>query len=69
MMVYVLVGLCAASILLNIALISYCGRLGHIANFWKMELMRETAAVRPVELKRNIPVEALDAQDWEKEWD
>lgn len=64
-MMYVLISLCAVSLLLNIILVSYCGRLAHIANFWKDELRRETSAVRPVRLKTRVPVEALDAQDWE----
>ena len=67
-MMYVLVGLCAVSIVLNIVLVSYCTRLAHIANFWKDELKRETAAVRPVRVRTPVPVEALDSQDWEKEW-
>ena len=68
-MTSILIGLCAASLLLNIVLASYCQRLGHIANFWREELKRETSAVKPVNLKMRTPVEALDAQDWEKEWD
>lgn len=68
-MMYVLVGLCAVSIVLNIILVSYCTRLAHIANFWKDELKRETAMVRPVRVKTKVPVETLDSQDWEKEWD
>ena len=67
-MIYILIGICAVSILLNMILASYCQRLSHWADFWKAELKREQMGVRPVELKRKIPVAALDAQDWEEEW-
>jgi len=64
---YVLIGLCAASIVLNMILVSYCTRVAHWANFWKEELKREQMGVRPVEVKQKIPIEALDSQDWEEE--
>lgn len=66
-MMYILVGLCAASIVLNIVLTSYCTRLAHIANFWRDELKRETAAVRPVRVRQKIPVEEYDLST--EEWD
>ena len=39
-MMYVLIGLCAISILLNIALIAYNHRVVHWANYWKREATR-----------------------------
>ena len=51
-MMYILIGICAVSILLNMILASYCQRLSHWANFWKTELKREQMGVRPVEIKR-----------------
>lgn len=56
-MTYVLVFICAASIILNIVLASYCQRLAHWADFWKGELKREQMGVRPVELKHKPYVE------------
>jgi len=45
-MMYVLIGLCAISILLNIALAAYNHRVVHWANYWKLEALREKANVR-----------------------
>ena len=81
-MMYILIGLCAVSIVLNIVLVSYSTRLAHIANFWKDELKRETAAVRPVSVVRPVeikqykdplPAIATDyaersRNDWEADW-
>ena len=39
-MFYILVGLCAVSILLNIVLASYNHRVVHWANYWKLEALR-----------------------------
>ena len=66
-MMYVLVGLCAVSIVLNIALVSYAARLAHWADFWRGELERERSAVRPVKLRQKIPVEEYDLST--EEWD
>lgn len=52
-MIYVLIFICAASIIVNMILASYCQRLAHWANFWKQELKREQMGVRPIEVKQN----------------
>ena len=52
-MMYILIGLCAVSIVLNMVLASYCSRLAHWADFWKGELKREQMGVRPIEVKQN----------------
>lgn len=68
-MEYVLIGLCAASLVLNCILASFCTRTMHWANYYKAELRKETEGVRPVVLKHQIPIEALNEQDWEDaEW-
>lgn len=56
-MIYILIGILATSIVLNMVLASYCLRLAHWANFWKGELKREQMGVRPVELKHKPYVE------------
>lgn len=66
-MMYVLIGICAASIVLNMLLASYCTRTSHWAKFWKEELKREQMGVRPVEIKQKVPIEVLDAQVWESD--
>ena len=50
-MMYVLVVLCAISLVLNILLVSYSSRMAHMANFWKEELKRETSPMRPVNVR------------------
>lgn len=45
-MMYILIGLCAVSILLNIALVSYNHRVVHWANYWKKEALRSCGQIR-----------------------
>ena len=45
-MFYILVGLCAVSILLNIVLASYNHRVVHWANYWKLEALRSQGDMR-----------------------
>lgn len=45
-MMYILVGLCAISILLNIVLVSYNHRVVHWANYWKKEALRQSVEIR-----------------------
>lgn len=69
-MEYVLIGLCAVSLVLNVVLASFSTRTMHWANYYKAELLKEQRGVRPVVLKHKVPVETLNQQDWEDaEWD
>lgn len=68
-MFYVLLGLCAASLALNCILASFSTRTMHWANYYKTELAKEKDGVRPVVLKQKVPVEALDTQEWEEQWE
>ena len=43
---YVLIGVCAVSIVLNIALVSYNHRVVHWANYWKLEALRAQGDMR-----------------------
>ena len=64
----VLITLLAASLVVNMVMVSMCTRFLHWANYWKSRFQDASKPIKPV-MKTNVPPEIINSPYWKDDWD